>query len=139
MTAVSFNVIGLPAAQGSKKHVGRGIMVESSKALRPWRDSVTAAAMAAHTGPALDGPLHLYVAFRFPCPASRSKAHRLAAANGGARKTTAPDLDKLIRAVGDALTQSGVIADDARICSLASYKVEVTGWTGCTIEVHEAL
>ena len=138
MTGVSFDVIGLPAAQGSKKHVGNGVMVESSKALRPWRDSVTAAAMAAHSGPALDGALYLDVVFRFPCPTSRSKSHRVAAASpGGALKTTAPDLDKLVRAVGDALTHAGVIADDARICSIATEKVEVTGWTGAHIEVWE--
>lgn len=37
MTRVEFTVLGVPAPQGSKRHVGRGVLVESSKALGPWR------------------------------------------------------------------------------------------------------
>ena len=37
MNDVSFNVIGIPGAQGSKRHVGNGVMVESSKKVKPWR------------------------------------------------------------------------------------------------------
>ena len=44
MTPVEFEVVGLPAAQGSKRHVGNGVMVESSKALKPWRSAVAEAA-----------------------------------------------------------------------------------------------
>ena len=34
-------VEGIEAApQGSKRHVGRGIMIESSKRVKPWRDAV---------------------------------------------------------------------------------------------------
>lgn len=56
MTAVQFDVLGVPAAQGSKRHVGNGRMVESSKALHPWRDSVAAAARdAAKDHGCLDG------------------------------------------------------------------------------------
>ena len=32
-----FAVLGLPAPQGSKRHVGEGRMVESSKRVKPWR------------------------------------------------------------------------------------------------------
>lgn len=38
-------------------------------------------------------------------------------------KTSPPDLDKLIRAVGDSLTKARVFSDDARIVSLLSEKV----------------
>lgn len=31
-----FSVLGLPAPQGSKTHVGEGRMVESSKRVKPW-------------------------------------------------------------------------------------------------------
>jgi len=44
MTRVEFTVLGVPAPQGSKRHVGRGVLVESSKALGPWRDAVAWAA-----------------------------------------------------------------------------------------------
>lgn len=35
-----FAVFGLPAPQGSKRHVGEGRMVESSKRVKPWRRQV---------------------------------------------------------------------------------------------------
>ena len=37
-------------------------------------------------------------------------------------KATAPDLDKLCRAIGDALTQSGVLRDDALIAEWVARK-----------------
>jgi Holliday junction resolvase RusA-like endonuclease len=82
----------------------------------------------------MDGPLSLDVVFRAPMPASRSKAIRAA---GRWWKPTAPDLDKLVRSVGDSLTASGLIKDDARIVALRAMKIEVDGWTGATISVHE--
>lgn len=139
MTVVEFDVLGVPAPQGSKRHVGHGIMVESSKKLAPWRDSVAAAARnAAIRGGvtrSLTGPLNLDVTFRFPMPKARQAAVRRA---GEGPKTTAPDLDKLVRGVGDALQASGLIVDDARIASITARKVEVTAWTGATIRVETA-
>lgn len=139
MTPVEFEVVGSPAAQGSKRHVGNGVMVEMGKNHKPWRVAVASAARdaASHDDvPApLDGPLQLIVSFRFPMPASRPKAARAA---GSAPKTTAPDLDKLVRSVGDALTESGLIHDDARICSVHATKTEVIGWTGAVIRIETA-
>lgn len=145
MTAVRFEVLGLPVAQGSKSAFVRGgkaVMVESGKGHAAWRTDVAHAARTAMqqkglTQP-LDGPLALHVTFRFPCPASRTKAHRAAAERPhGAPKATTPDLDKLVRTIGDALTASGLIRDDARIWVLEARKVETTGWTGADILIGE--
>ena len=133
MNPVEFEVVGLPAAQGSKRHVGNGVMVESSKALKPWRSAVAEAArdIAADVGQ-YDEPLHMEVCFRFPMPKSRRAGVR---AVGIASKTTAPDLDKLIRSTGDALTTSGLIRDDALISSVYALKLEVIGWSGAVIRL----
>lgn len=133
---VEFEVIGMPAPQGSKRHVGHGVMVESSKANKPWRAAVAAAArdVATDVGQ-FTGPLSLSIEFRFPMPKSRRAAVRAA---GHGWKTTAPDLDKLVRSVGDALTESGLIGDDALVCSVLAQKVEVVGWTGATIRIEPA-
>lgn len=131
---IEFEVVGTPAAQGSKRHVGGGVMVEQSKKLKPWRAAVAAAARDVAEGAPLDGPLSIDVEFRFPMPKSRSKTlHQV----GRGPKTSAPDLDKLVRAVGDALKEGGLIRDDALFVRVSAVKVEVVGWTGAIITVGD--
>ena len=130
---IRFTVVGTPVQQGSKRHVGGGRMIEAANGHREWRHAVAteaAAVAAARPDCPLDGPLCLSVRFAFPMPASRPRrAIRL----GRAWKTTAPDLDKLIRSIGDALTESGLIRDDARIGMVMASKVETTDAAGAEI------
>lgn len=114
MGDLSFFVPGKAAAQGSKRHVGRGVMVEMSKDLPAWRTAVADAARAAHQGrPTIDGP----VAVALTVYVQRPKATRFKTYPAGPK-----DLDKQQRAVGDALTASGVIRDDARIVHWDAWK-----------------
>lgn len=124
---VHIDVLGLPAPQGSKRHVGRGILVESSTKVGPWREAVVAA--ATNQGAAnvrLDGPVKVDVSFYLPRP----KAHYRA--NGELRPTApfvqfnTPDIDKLLRSTLDALVQAAVIADDARVQELEARKLYAT-------------
>lgn len=122
---LAFLVHGTPAPQGSKKFYG-GRMVESSKKVGPWREAVVAEILRHGCGDMhLDGPLQVGITFRF----LRPKGHY------GSRKgqpylkddaptyvTSTPDIDKIIRSTLDALTQSGLIVDDARIASLVAEK-----------------
>jgi Holliday junction resolvase RusA-like endonuclease len=106
-------VYGTPGPQGSKSFkgfskAGKAIMVESSAKVRPWRQDVRAAALAARKGAApLDCALSVRMVFTLRKPASAPK-----------RRTTypdrTPDLSKLCRATEDALTDAGIWADDAR-------------------------
>lgn len=137
VTSVLFDVFGVPYPQGSKRAFvanGKAIMTEASgTGHAAWRNAVAEAAHArAATCGTFTGPLHLDVSFLFPMPKSRSRAKRDA---GACPKTTAPDLDKLLRTVGDALKAGGLIADDALIVSVCASKTEVIGWTGATITV----
>jgi Holliday junction resolvase RusA-like endonuclease len=113
-------VYGTPAAQGSKRHVGGGRMLEMSKAVTPWRDDVRAASLAAMpvAWAPLDGPLALDVTFTRARPASAPKRRRVFAA-------TSPDLDKYLRSTCDALTSAGVWVDDGRLVELHAAKVLV--------------
>ena len=102
-------VYGTPAPQGSKRHVGNGVMIESSKAVKPWREAVKAAAVDTMVGrETLDGPLVARMVFTMRKPASAPR-----------KRTTwpdrTPDVSKLVRSTEDALTESGVWADDARV------------------------
>jgi Holliday junction resolvase RusA-like endonuclease len=117
---VKLIVYGSPAPQGSKKLVGtytdkqgrvRGMMAEASAKVKPWRQDVKSAAEAHRllNGVArLDGPILARMVFTMPKPKSAPKRRRTFPA-------TKPDLSKLIRSTEDALTDSGLIADDARI------------------------
>jgi Holliday junction resolvase RusA-like endonuclease len=116
MAAWSFIAIGRPAPQGSKSFkgmaAGHAILVESSKAVKPWREAVKT---AAPPGPTLDGPLAVHMVFTMQRPSSARKADR--------SPSKAPDLSKLIRATEDAITDAGLWADDARVSRMYAAKV----------------
>lgn len=117
-------VPGLPRPQGSKKafqHKGGAIvLMEMSKGLRPWRDSVMAAVQAEgwHTDPLIVGPVQLQLLFVLPRPKHHYRtgrfAHELKPASPHWHSHT-PDASKLQRAVEDALVQAGALRDDAQI------------------------
>lgn len=103
---------GTPVPQGSKATTKTGVMYEANPRLRPWRQTMTAH-LTAWTGTwfgawePYDGPLLVDVTFYLPKP----KRPRFA------MPAVKPDADKLARALGDALTEAGIIKDDARITS----------------------
>jgi Holliday junction resolvase RusA-like endonuclease len=109
-------VAGSPAPQGSKRHVGGGRMVESSKHVKPWRDAVRADALLARNAHAathgrwtpLDEPLVLEMVFTMPKPAAAPKRRRT-------WPMRMPDVSKLCRSTEDALTDAGIWRDDARV------------------------
>ena len=111
---VEFDVFGTPGPQGSKRFVGmrggRGVMVESSAKVKPWRQDVKAAAEAARQrlGCTMDGPLMASMVFTLPKPSSAPKKRRT-------WPDKKPDLSKLIRSTEDAISDAGLWADDARV------------------------
>lgn len=117
LPGLRFTVLGVAAPQGSKRHVGRGRLVEASKRVKPWRElivqTVREALPESHTP--IEGPVLLRVLFYLPRPAAAK--NRLYPHKGGPG-----DLDKLVRAVGDALTSSGVWKDDAQVVQLIAEK-----------------
>lgn len=113
---VYFQVLGTPAPQGSKRHVGRGILVESSKKVAPWREAVKWEAIRVHGGkPPLEGPLYVSVTFY---------VHRPKCSKDGSWPVTrySGDLDKLLRSTFDAITDSGMIRDDSQIVCVTARK-----------------
>jgi crossover junction endodeoxyribonuclease RusA len=113
VVAVKIEVRGIPAPQGSKRHVGRGIMVESSKAVGPWREAVraeTQSQMGLQERDAAEGPVSVLVYFYLPRPSSISRKILW--------PFKRPDLDKLGRAVLDGLTEGGAWLDDGQVVRL---------------------
>ena len=136
---LTIRVHGLPAPQGSKRHVGNGVMIESSKRVKPWRQDVRAAALEAlRVGPEDEqgmaerigfpfGPSAVRIDVRFLLP--RPKHHYRTGRNANLLRDAAPlwpavkpDVDKLIRSTLDALGEAGVWRDDSQVVSIHAWK-----------------
>ncbi|WP_346921717.1 RusA family crossover junction endodeoxyribonuclease [Glutamicibacter creatinolyticus] len=133
---IEFFVKGNPAPQGSKnaaaqkkngRYTGKVNLYESSKALKPWRDTVTWFARRRRQSEPLEGPLVLTVDFYLPKPAKTKYPDY---------PLGTPDTDKLLRAIGDALTQSGLIRDDAQFVDTHARKRWATEKPGALIRVE---
>ena len=120
MRILSFEVLGNPVPQGSMRGFvqgGRAVVTADNSKLRPWRDTVTWAARDAlgnhperPTFPIVT-PVEMELRFWLHRPLSAPKTRDVL-------PTKPPDLDKLIRAIGDSLVNAGVIHDDAQITDL---------------------
>lgn len=113
---IRFVVYGRPVPQGSKRHVGNGRMIESSKNLRPWRQQVTATAFQECGGVPYSGTgqeaIRLELSFTFLKPPSAKKRVFC---------TVKPDIDKACRAILDSLT--GICyRDDAQVVQIVADK-----------------
>lgn len=135
MTRVSFRVHGIPKPQGSKRHVGNGIMVESAgEALRTWREDVKHAALEARAtlDEAMSGPVELRVTFILPRPQSHYRTGR----NRNLLRDAAPDfpwrrpdIDKLLRSTFDAITSAELWHDDNCAVHVAAWKTYAVNGT----------
>ena len=127
MNSVTFVVYGIARPQGSKRYVGKGIMVEASPHVRQWRQDVASAALDSKPpewNPYLD--FHVEVEFVY----ARPKSHFGTGRNAHLIKHTAPanptsraqgDLDKTCRALLDACTDI-LFADDSQVVALTARK-----------------
>lgn len=129
-----FTVVGKPVPQGSTRAFSRGGRIHTTNdptgTIERWRGDIRSAFRPAPDEPVpqpWQGAISMRLAFRLPRP----KSHFLPAnsrrpepvlrpdapfvAEGG------PDLDKLARAVLDALTGQAYV-DDAQVASLATFK-----------------
>ena len=122
---VVFTVPGKAAPQGSK--VARSIikngcvvgtnLVESSKAVKPWRIRIAAAgtvAMRRFGAKPFEGAVRVHIRFVLPRPKATPKVTPPAIKKNG-------DIDKLARAVLDALT-GPVLVDDCLVVELRCIK-----------------
>lgn len=143
MESFSFFVPGEPITEGSVRTFTSGqrtiVTHDRGRKLEWWRIRVAHAAekAAKRAGwePRHDGPVEVWAEFRLPRPKSAPKSRKHA--------QTKPDLDKLQRAIGDALApykRSGVLRDDSRIVGWSAVKryADDAHPTGVMVRVSKA-
>lgn len=147
---ITFTVFGVPIPQGSMRAFmpkgGRYPIVTADNAkTKPWRHSIIAAAQEALGGRGpIDGDTAVEVEVMFFMPRPSSAPRRVTEPV----KTRGSDIDKLERALLDALSAAGVFRDDAQVISVVKRKAfagghrDPLGQTGiprAVVRVREAL
>lgn len=117
---VQFTVPGIPVPQGSLRAFrGAGrhpIITSDNKRTRPWKLHVTVLAREALAGKSFcrDQAVAVHIDFVMPRPPSAPRRREL--------PITKPDVDKLVRAILDALTDAGAWEDDCQVVSVQAKK-----------------
>jgi Holliday junction resolvase RusA-like endonuclease len=121
-TLLEVEIRGTPQPQGAIRSLGKGrpSIHANAERLLPWREVVQHAcelAMAASTTATwpITGPVAVELTFTVRKPTSAPKTRRI-------WPTTRPDIDKLARAILDALTNAGVLRDDSQVTTLIAHK-----------------
>lgn len=121
-SALRIVVIGRPVTQGAIRSLGQGrpSVHANAKTLKPWRLAVKDAAMAVAGDLRFTGPVAVDCVYYFDRPAGHYGTGR----NAHLVKDSAPpypatrtcgDIDKLDRAIYDALTDAGIWHDDSQV------------------------
>ncbi len=127
MKELSFDVYGLPAPQGSKRHVGGGRMIEASKKVGPWRAAVVEAVAPLSFEP-FSGSVGIEIVFWLEKPKTVKRD----------LPTVPPDLDKLVRGLFDALTIASVWTDDSIVIEVKSWKFYADhGEPGASVRIYQ--
>ncbi len=125
---------GTPVTQGSIRSLGAGrpSVHSNARRLKPWRSTVHEAALAVmEQHDRLTGPVQVRVLFCFDRPSGHYRTGRNAHllrdfAPGRPCSRGSGDLDKLVRACLDALTDAAVWQDDSQVVELRASKT----WAG---------
>lgn len=126
---ISYFVKGLPTPQGSSRAFvvgGRAVITSANPNLKDWRHLIADASQ--EQAMMIEGPIKLGVGFVLPRPKSLPKRQMW--------HIKRPDLDKLIRAVCDALT--GIMwHDDSQVVTIEATKSYAANGshTGVLIEI----
>lgn len=128
MTVLEITIPGDPVPQGSMRAYGSNVVHMDSARLRGFRSDIR---LACQTNPAIKvitGPVVLRCTFVFRrpdthyLPANTKRATPALRLEAPAGHVQRPDIDKLLRAVADALTGQ-VYADDSQIVEMTGHKV----------------
>ena len=119
MPQIVFTVKGVPVAQPRHRAACRGgfpkLYIPKDHAVHEWRRAIIAAA-AKVTDITIEGAIKVDCLFVFPSPKSKKT-------QTGNYKFSKPDIDNLLKAVFDALTEVSLWADDSQVVEVHSAKM----------------
>lgn len=118
MTSLTFRAVGIPKGQPRARACirGRHAGIYDPGTADDWKSIVRAAAMKEWDKVPFDGPLSVDILFWIPRPKSHYKRQELRD-DAPYWCVTKPDRDNLDKAVLDALTSAGIIADDCLVAA----------------------
>lgn len=132
MNGVSFWVAGTPKGQPRQRHFAMKINGKyTARAYTPgtaeeWKSAIAIAAKEAGlAGEQIQGMVWVEMCFFFARPKSHYRANGEVKPGAPKDHTQKPDIDNVVKAALDALTQIGVWRDDSQINNLAARKI----WT----------
>ena len=116
---IVINVKGLPIAQPRHRAACRGgfpkMYIPKDHAVHAWKKNVMSAA-AQVTDVTIEGAIKVDCLFVFPSPKSKKS-------QTGNYKFSKPDIDNLLKAIFDALTDVSLWADDSQVVEIHSAKM----------------
>lgn len=142
---LEFFCAGLPKAQPRAKatsFMGRFARVYDPGTSNDWKSLVRLEARAAWeaSGDTSQwvGPLFVDLSFALPRPKSHFRSNGELKPNAPTWHSSTGDLDNMMKAVFDALTNLGIWNDDRQVCNGRFQKKYCDGIPGCRIEIKEA-
>lgn len=138
---VTIDVRGLPRPQGSMRvHTlpNGKTAVRYPPAVYAWRAQVQQAVAQLDAEPFV-GAVELRLGFDLPRPVGHygtGRNARVVRAGAPAHPCVAPDLDKLTRCIGDAITDAGLWKDDSQVVLIEAAKRYTSDVPGVVIAVR---
>jgi len=144
MMKLNFKVVGIPKPGGSKrtffnKKTGKGIIVDTCKKVKQWRDTVISIVSEVYTGAPLPGPIKLDITFHMPRPQHHygtGKNKSILKFNAPKYHICVPDRTKLLRSTEDALTKI-LWRNDSQIVAGNIIKLYTNTQPGADIYIEE--
>ena len=133
---LDFHVSGTPKAQPRVKAFVRGghAGVYTPDSAESWKQSVRQEAVANAPESVIAGPIRLELDFFLPRPKAHLDKHGIPKSKSPVWHCKKPDLDNLIKAVTDAITDTQrVWLDDSQICEITATKTYAMNAVGCSV------
>ena len=133
---IDFFIAGIPKAQPRVKAFVRGghAGVYTPDSAESWKQAVRLQATANAPESLVENPVRVSLDFFLPRPKAHYKRDGSVKSNSPVWHCKKPDLDNLIKAVTDAITDTQrVWLDDSQICEITATKTYAMNAVGCSV------